>query len=65
MVSAAAVTMMRSKGACSGQPFIPSPTIVVTLARRSGLKRASRATSGAEPVDGVDPPAELREDAVW
>ena len=62
-VSPAAVTMMRSKGACSGQPLVPSPTSVVMLAMRSVLEaRLGGADQRPKTVDGVDPPAEPRQD---
>ena len=63
MVGAPAVTMMRSNGAASGRPAVPSPELMVTLAMPRSWRSESawRASSGMA-FDRPDVAGELGED---
>ena len=61
--SAAAVTMIRSKGACSGSPSEPSPCTTVMLCSAEPLEQLlGPPRQPPVPLDGVDPPGQPGED---
>ena len=50
MRSGAAVTMIPSNGACSGQPRYPSASLTVTLAKPSAERRAPAACASSGTI---------------